>query len=77
MDEKIRAVFEALFDLNGIPFTHELSMEDVEAWDSLSHLELVTKLEEAFGIRFSPEAIVELTSIAKIRGIIADYAEVS
>jgi acyl carrier protein len=35
-------------------------------WDSLAHLNIVLGVEEAFGVRFAPERILELTSIEAI-----------
>jgi acyl carrier protein len=44
------------------------SMETVESWDSLKHIELVVSLEEEFEIsHLSTDEIVEMISVAEIK----------
>jgi acyl carrier protein len=38
----------------------------MDEWDSLAHLNIVLGVEEAFGVRFAPERIPELTSMEAI-----------
>jgi acyl carrier protein len=38
----------------------------MDEWDSLAHLNIVLGVEEAFGVRFAPERILELTNIEAI-----------
>lgn len=46
--------------------------EEIEAWDSLTHIELVFLLEEQFDVRFTEEEIRELTSQAAILSMLQD-----
>ena len=46
------------------------SRDGVEAWDSLTHLELVFLLEERFDARFSEEQIVEMSSLESILAVL-------
>ncbi len=39
-----------------------LAKDDLEAWDSLRHVELVFALEESFDLDISPDDVVELFS---------------
>lgn len=41
-------------------------MEDVEAWDSLTHMELIANLESEYSIEFTVDEIMEMVSIKKI-----------
>ncbi|SDW86298.1 acyl carrier protein [Hydrobacter penzbergensis] len=36
------------------------SPETIEQWDSIGHLNLVTSLEEAFGVIFDEEQIIQM-----------------
>lgn len=44
--------------------------QEVEHWDSQTHVVLVIALEEVFGIMFEPEDVAELTSLDSIDEII-------
>lgn len=49
---------------------NDSSPDTLEQWDSLSHVQLVLKLEKAFGVKISPEEGIEhFTSF----GSIVDY----
>ena len=45
----------------------DLELGDLDEWDSVAHLELVAAIEQAFGVQFSADEIVELTSLDRIR----------
>jgi acyl carrier protein len=45
--------------------------ETVPEWDSLAHMRLVAKLEEAFGVRFDLDEIIQMENVGKIKGLLA------
>ena len=47
------------------------SAETVEAWDSLTHIEIIVTVEEEFGIKIPQEKIPELKSFKNLLEIIA------
>lgn len=51
--------------------TEELTMADVDTWDSLTHMELVANLESGLGIEFDGDEIAEMTSIGAILALVA------
>lgn len=46
-------IFRELFEDNDLLITDETTADDIDEWDSLTHLELITTVEKKFGIRFS------------------------
>jgi acyl carrier protein len=51
--------------------TPELSTNDVEAWDSFRHLQLMLAIEGEYGVQFDPQQIPELISVAKIQAALS------
>ena len=51
-----------------------LTAEEVELWDSLNHLKLVTAVEEAFGVQLSMEEIEAIDSVGRLRATLAQHA---
>lgn len=45
----------------------ETSPETLPRWDSLKHLDLMTGIEDAYGIRFSTADIMRATSVGEVR----------
>ncbi len=47
-----------------------LCMDNVANWNSLTHIELIVGLEEMFGIQFTQDDVVEMTSVGAIRAVL-------
>ena len=70
MRKEIITIMSDVFELNLLEFEGDIKQEDIENWDSLSHLTLVVELEEFFSVSFEPEDISEMNSLAKIQEIL-------
>lgn len=57
---KVEGIFKEQFPQED--FHWDKKQEEFPQWDSLSHMELVGKTEDAFGIRFEMEEIMNLAS---------------
>jgi acyl carrier protein len=56
----------ATFGVDSHSIDDEASPGNVEAWDSLRHMNLVLALEDEFGVRFPEEQIDQLISFRLI-----------
>jgi acyl carrier protein len=50
--------------------TPELTADDVESWDSLNHLRLITAVEEHFSVRFSMNEIMGFEKLGDMAEVI-------
>jgi acyl carrier protein len=48
------------------------SPDTLRRWDSLRHLDLMTAVEEAFGVRFSTAEVLRAKSVGDIRGLLRE-----
>jgi len=71
--EKYNNAFVEVFGANVEVLNDGYGKETVEEWDSVHQLSLVAQFEEAFDIMFDPEDIMDLTSYAKGKEILAKY----
>ena len=53
--------------------TDSLSMNDVEEWDSMAHLIIVSEIEQTFEIILEDDDIPEMTSVATIISTLGKY----
>lgn len=61
----------------GIPaseISQESSPDTISKWDSVAHLNLVMAVEEAFGVTFTPEEALDLTSVKLIQLLLEEKA---
>lgn len=73
ISERVKDVMGVFFSLDPSDITADSSIETIEQWDSLQHLNLMMALEREFGIRIDVEDAVEMTSFATICKILARY----
>jgi acyl carrier protein len=64
--KQLTPIFHEVLDNEKIVLTPELSANDVEEWDSLSHIRLIVSIEEHFSIRFSLTKISELKNVGEL-----------
>lgn len=72
MENRIKKVMSAVFDVPIEEINDESSPDTIESWDSLKHMNLVVALEEEFEIKFEDDEIVELLNYSLICSIIKD-----
>lgn len=61
--EKLQPIFRDIFDDDEITLTDYTAADDIEDWDSLAHMQLISAVEEAFEIEFN---IGEINSFANV-----------
>lgn len=63
---KVEEIFREELELDDLELTDETTADDVEEWDSLSHVQLVAAMEEAFGIEFKSREILSWENIGDL-----------
>lgn len=61
--EKLQPIFRDIFDDDEITLNDYTAADDIEDWDSLAHMQLISAVEEAFEIEFN---IGEINSFANV-----------
>jgi len=69
----LRQVMADVFGLAPDDIGQDASIDSIEAWDSLKHLNLVLALEERFGVSFTEQETVEILNYELIRTVLAEH----
>lgn len=64
--EKVQEILRMVMDDETLEATPELSANDVEAWDSMNHVNLIVSVENEFGIRFSNDEISTMQNLGDL-----------
>lgn len=64
--EKLTVVFHEVFNDNNIVLRDDMTAKDVENWDSLTHMLMITKVEEVFGIKFKLKELNKLKMVGDL-----------
>ena len=70
--EKMTAIFHDVFSDNTIVLRDDMTASDVENWDSLTHMFMITKVEEVFGIKFKLRELNKLKNVGDLCNTIAE-----
>lgn len=73
--EELTAVFREVFDDETIVLSDELTANDVDSWDSLSHVNLIIAIEMAFDIEFKQSEILNFENVGELKQSIINKLE--
>jgi acyl carrier protein len=62
---KLTGVFCEVFDEDDLKLTPEMTADDVDGWDSLSHIRLVLAVSKSFAVKFSASEIGGLKNVGE------------
>jgi len=68
--EKLNEIFSDVFD-EDITVTPETTAADVADWDSLTHITLISEVEDTFDMKFSMKDVLGMRNVGEMADIIA------
>lgn len=64
--QELTPIFKDLFDEEDLNITAETNAEDIEDWDSLTHVHLIVLIEGHFGVKFTSNEIGAFNKVGDI-----------
>jgi len=64
--DQLNEIFREVFDDEDITVGPETTANDVDGWDSLSHVNLIVAIEGRFGIRFSQKELLSFKNVGDL-----------
>ena len=71
MKDRLNKVFKDCIGLELENLDPNASMHDIPEWDSMAHMTFITEVEQEFSCDLEAKEIMEMTSPAKISGILS------
>ncbi|MCM1234685.1 MAG: acyl carrier protein [Ruminococcus flavefaciens] len=68
--EKVKDLCRVVFEDDGLEVTCETTARDVETWDSLTHVVLISEIEKAFEVKFKLDEIQKARNIGELVNIV-------
>lgn len=73
--ERLTVIFREVFEDEDIVLSEDQTAEDIENWDSLSHMMLIAAIEKEFGFKFKLKQLSLLVSVGGILSAIKSNLE--
>lgn len=70
--EKLTPIFKEVFSELNLELRDEMTANDVENWDSLTHMLMITKVEEEFGVKFKLKELNKLKQVGDIVSLLEE-----
>jgi acyl carrier protein len=68
---EVKKIFVSVLKNNNFEISDELTANDVDGWDSLSHMIIITEVEKKFEIKFKLKDLNKLNNIGNLIDIVA------
>ena len=73
--ERLDRVFQDVFDDDTIHVTPKTTADDIEDWDSLEHITLISAVEREFRMKFKMGEISSMKNVGEMASIISARAK--
>ncbi len=73
--KRVHEVFWDVFDDDSIVITEETTAADIEDWDSLTHITLISEIEDAFDFKFGMKEVLGMANVGEMLDIIEERAK--
>ena len=70
--EKLTEVFRAVFGDDEITLSDETTAADIEGWDSLMHITLISAVENTFDFRFAMKDVIGMKNVGEMVDVIEE-----
>ena len=64
--EKLQDIFRDIFDDGSLAIDRSTNANDIEGWDSLTHISILESVQDEFEIKYTLDEMIELNDVGKI-----------
>jgi len=72
---KLKQVVSDILEMDIDDINENSSSDNIEQWDSLSHIKLVMAIEAEFNVKLTPDDMMDMLSVKLIKMILVEKLE--
>jgi acyl carrier protein len=70
--EQLEIIFREVFKDESLQISPELNAHQVAHWDSISHLVMISKVEEVFNVKLKLKELMKLKNVGDLMSLLAE-----
>jgi acyl carrier protein len=75
IETKLQEVFRDVFQDETLTILPEMTAGDVDKWDSITHLIMISKVEEVFNVSFRLKELIKLKNVGDLITLLKEKTE--
>lgn len=68
--EELQEIFRDIFDDDELIISNDTTADDIEDWDSLTHMQLIVQIEKKYNVKFTTAEIKKAANVGEFVEII-------
>jgi acyl carrier protein len=72
-EQKLKETFASALNISEDKINDELGYQSIPEWDSITHMVLISQLEDSFDISIDTDDVIDMSSFGKAREILSKY----
>lgn len=69
--KKVNEIFKDVFEDESLIVTEQTTANDIEDWDSLMHITLISAIEQAFSFKFAMKDVIGMQNVGEMLDILS------
>lgn len=74
---KLQAVFQAVFQDESLILLPEMTAKDVDKWDSITHLIMISEVETVFNVTFKLKELIKLKNVGDLIDLLTEKKQLN
>jgi acyl carrier protein len=71
--ERVQSIASNVLGLPDLQLSEEMTARDVPGWDSLTHVQIIIGVEQAFGIRMTSTEVAQLENAGSLVDVVQQH----
>ncbi len=72
-NQKLTNSFSQALNISANQISDDLTYQSIPEWDSITHMILISQLEDDFGVSIETDDVIDMNSVAKAQEILTKY----
>lgn len=64
--DKIKIAFESVLEHNNFELAENTTAQDVDGWESITHMMIISEVEKSFGIKFKLMDLMNMNNVGDL-----------